>query len=125
MIRAILSLPDAINCYELIMKKRANLGEHRVINQFDESKSVVEMGEIVLGIAKKMGYKTSIKKYKNPRVEREFHFYKPESKKLKKLGYKRGKLFEDVVGDMLTDLEKVKSRISKYKHVIPPTTQWR
>jgi len=125
MTRAILSLPDAINCYELIMKKRAGIGEHRVINQFDEWKNVSEMSKIVFNVASKMGYKPKIKNYKNPRVEREFHFYKPESKKLKKLGYKRGKLFEEVVVDMLTDLEKVKSRIIKFKHVIPPTTQWR
>ena len=123
--RAILSLPDAINCYELIMNKRANLGEHRVINQFDEFKSISEMSKIIIKEGEKMGYTPKIKNYKNPRVEREFHFYKPESKKLKKLGYKRIKMYEKVVQDMLVDLEKVKNRIVKYKHVIPPTTQWR
>ena len=125
MTRAILSLSDAIDCYELIMNKRAQLGEHRVINQFDEWKKVIEMGEIVQKLAKKMGYNPKIKFYKNPRVEKEFHFYKPESKKLKKLGYKRGHLYEDVVTEIIEDLQSVESRIKKYKHVIPPTTQWR
>lgn len=125
MTRAILSLPDAINCYELIMNNRANLGEHRVINQFDEWKKVSEMGKIVYKIAEKRGYKPKIKHYKNPRVEREFHFYKPESNKLKKLGYKRAHLFEEVVNQIFEDVEKVKSRVKKYKNVIPPSTQWR
>ena len=70
------------------MKKRAKSGDHRVINQFDEWKSVSEMRKIVIKVAEKMGYNPKIKSYKNPRIEREFHFYKPESKKLKKLGYK-------------------------------------
>ena len=125
MTRAILSLPDAINCYELIMKKRAGPGEHRVINQFDEWKNVLEMGEIVSKIGKKLGYSPKLKHYKNPRAEREHHFYKPESNKLKKLGYKRGKLYSEIVEEMINDLQPVKNRILKYKHTIPPTTQWR
>ena len=125
MTRAILSLSDAVDCYELIMKKRARQGEHRVINQFDEWKKVVEMGEIVQKIANKMGYKSKIKHYKNPRVEKEYHFYKPVSSKLKKLGYKRGHLYENVVKEIIEDLENVETRIRKYKHMIPPTTQWR
>lgn len=125
MTRAILSLPDAMNCYELIMNKRSDPGEHRVINQFDEGKSVLDMANIVSEISTKMGYTPKIKNYKNPRNERELHFYEPESKKLKKLGYKREKLFEDIIGEMFTDLEPVKNRIEKYKKVIPPTTQWR
>ena len=125
MTRAILSLSDAINCYELIMNKRANLGEHRVVNQFDEWKKVSEMGEIVFKVAEKRGYNPKIKHYKNPRVEREYHFYKPESKKLRKLGYKRSHLLEQVVSEIFDDVEKVKERVKKYKNVIQPTTQWR
>jgi len=76
-------------------------------------------------IANKMGYKSKIKHYKNPRVEKEYHFYKPVSSKLKKLGYKRGHLYENVVKEIIEDLENVETRIQKYKHMIPPTTQWR
>jgi len=125
MTRGILSLIDAVDCYELIMNNPPNFGEHRVINQFDESKSVSSMAKEIISVAKKNGYKSKIKFYKDPRIEKEKHIYKPESKWLKKHGYKRNHLFSESIQIMLNDLKPHKSILNKYRHVIAPKTKWK
>lgn len=125
MTRGILSLADAIDCYELILKNPADSGEHRIINQFDEPKSVISMAEDVISVAKKNGFSPKIKFYKDPRVEMEKHIYKPESNWLKNHGYKRNNLFKESVEIMLKDLIPTKERIIKYRKIIAPKTQWR
>ena len=125
MTRGILSLSDAIDCYELILKNPADDGEHRIINQFDEAKSVISMAEDVISVSKKNNFSPKIKFYKDPRVEMEKHLYKPESKWLKNHGYKRNNLFKESVEIMLNDLKPTTQRISKYRKNIAPKTQWR
>ncbi len=124
MIRGIISLTDAVDCYELIMNNPPNFGEHRVINQFDESKTVFSMATDIISVAKKKSYKPKIKFYKDPRIEKEKHMYKPESKWLKSHGYKRNHMFRESVEFMLDDVKPVQSTIKKYKFVIAPKTKW-
>lgn len=125
MTRGILSLADAIDCYELILKNPAAAGEHRIINQFDEAKSVISMADDVISVAKNNDFSPKIKFYKDPRVEMEKHLYKPESKWLKNHGYKRNNLFKESVETMLIDLIPTKNRISKYRKLIAPKTHWK
>jgi len=125
MTRGILSLRDAIDCYELIIKNPTKLGEHLVINQFDESKRVLDIASIIASVSREFGYKPTIKHYKSPRVEKQRHFYLPVNSWLRSHGYKRHMMFEDIVSQMLIDLVKVKQRIIKYRHVIPPKTTWK
>ena len=125
MTRGILSLTDAIDCYELIMNNPANLGECRVINQFDEAKSVFEMANEIINESKNNGYYPKIKYYKDPRIEKENHLYKPESKWLRAHGYKRNHMFSESVKFMLQDLKVKKSTILKFKHAIKPKTTWK
>jgi len=124
MTRGIISLTDAVDCYELIMNNPPNFGEHRVINQFDESKTVFSMATDIISVAKKKSYKPKIKFYKDPRIEKEKHMYKPESKWLKSHGYKRNHMFRESVEFMLDDVKPVQSTIKKYKFVIAPKTKW-
>lgn len=125
MTRGILSIIDAIDCYELIIKNPANLGEHRIINQFDEAKTVISMADDVISVAKKNSFSPKVKFYKGPRVEMAKHIYKPESKWLKDHGYKRNYLFKDSVDIMLKDLIPTKERMKKYRSAIAPKTQWK
>lgn len=125
MTRGILSLTDAMDCYELIIKNPANFGEHRVINQFDEAKSVYSIAREIITVAKKKGYNPKIKFYKDPRIEEEKHVYKPESKWLKSHGYRRNHMFDESIKIMLEDLKPLKSTLKKYKNVIPPKTKWK
>jgi UDP-sulfoquinovose synthase len=123
--RGILSLSDAVDCYELIMNSSADSGEYRVINQFDEAKSIQQIASEVMRVSKKMNYNPKIKFYKDPRVEKQKHLYKPESKWLKLHGYKRNYLFSESVKTMLEDLAPMKKTIKKYQHVIKPKTKWK
>ncbi len=125
MIRGILSLSDAIDCYELIMKNPANQGEQRIIHQYDESKSIHSMAIDIISVSKKNGHDPKIKFYKDPRVEKEKHIYKPESKWLKNHGYKRNFMFKESVQMMLNDLKPVKHNIIKYRNAIAPKTKWK
>jgi len=125
MTRGILSLTDAMDCYELIMKNPARLGEYRIINQFDEAKSVRQMANEIIIVAKKNRYKPKIKFYKNPRIEKEKHIYKPETKWLKNHGYKRNYMFSETIDIMLKDVVTSKLRLQKYRHVIAPKTKWK
>lgn len=125
MVRGILSLTDAIDCYELIVNNPPKQGEDLIINQFDESKSIVSMAKDVIDVAKSEGYDSKIKFYKDPRIEKEKHAYEPETKWLKKHGYKRNHLFKESVKIMLEDLKDSKNIIKKYNHTIAPKTQWK
>lgn len=125
MSRGILSLTDAVDCYELIMNNPANFGEHRVINQFDEVKSVFSMATEIISVAKKKSYKPKIRFYKDPRIEKEKHVYKPEGKWLKSHGYRRNHMFGESVEIMLDDVKPVRSIIKKYKFAIAPKTKWK
>jgi len=125
MTRGILSLTDAIDCYELIMKNPAKMGEHRVINQFDEPKSVYSMASDIISVAKKKGFKPKLKFYKDPRIEKEKHLYKPESKWLRSKGYRRKYMFKESVEMMLQDLEPLSSMLKKYRKTIAPKTKWK
>ena len=125
MTRGILSLTDAIDCYELIMKNPAKMGEHRVINQFDEPKSVYSMASEIISVAKKEGFKPKLKFYKDPRIEKEKHLYKPESKWLRSKGYRRKYMFKESVELMLQDLEPLSSMLKKYRKTIAPKTKWK
>ena len=104
MTRGILSLTDAVDCYELIMKNPSNLGECRVINQFDEAKSVLTMAKEISKVSQENGFHPKIKYYKDPRIEKENHLYKPEGKWLKSHGYQRNHMFSESVKFMLDDL---------------------
>jgi len=125
MTRGILSLIDAVDCYELILKNPSDLGEHRIIHQFDEAKSVYSMAKEIMVVAKKNGYKPRIKFYEDPRIEKENHLYKPEGKWLKSHGYKRNHMFDESVEIMLEDLKPAELAIKKFRSLIPPKTKWR
>jgi len=123
--RGIISLIDAIDCYELIMNNPAEFGEHRVINQFDEAKNVFSMAKEIMFSAKKKGYEPKIKFYKDPRIEKQKHLYKPEGKWLKSHGYSRNYMFKETVKIMIEDLQPVHHIIKKYKFSIAPKTKWK
>lgn len=125
MTRGILSLADAMDCYELIMNNPAEFGEHRVINQFDESKSVYRMAKEILQVGQRNGFNPKIKFYKNLRIEKEKHLYKPESKWLPLHGYKRNHMFKETVEIMLKDLMPFQKNLKNYRKVIAPKTSWR
>ncbi len=123
--RGFLSLEDSITCLTIGLEKPPAKGEYRVFNQFDQHYSVMELALKVKEVyEKEYGHKAEIKHVPNPRVEKEEHYYKPESRKLRELGYKpQGDLQKDLVR-IMEDLSGYRDRIEKLKQVIMPKTVW-
>jgi len=107
------------------LKKPAKTGEYRVLNQYDEVYEITELAEHVLKSGKKLGLRVKIKHVKNPRVEKEEHYFKVEHEKLKRLGFKPTRKISETLDIMLKDLIKYKKRIFDKKSVILPKTKWR
>jgi nucleoside-diphosphate-sugar epimerase len=123
--RGFISLSDSIQCLTIAIEKPADKGEYRVLNQFDEAYSVLDLAKKVFDVSKKLGLEPAISSVPNPRVEAEQHYYNPIHEKLKKLGYQRTRSLEAELHIILKDLVKYRSRLEEKKDVIHPRTDWR
>src|SRR6476659_739038 len=121
--RGFLNIRDTLQCVELAVANPADLGEYRVFNQFTEQFSVSELAELVSRSAGKLGYDVEIRKYPNPRVEAEQHYYNAVNTKLLDLGLKPHHLGEELVRSMLETIQRHKDRV--IERAILPSTQWK
>ena len=124
-IRGFLALVDSIQCMSLILDNPPELGEYRVINQFDEQYKISELAERVQKIGNKKGLDVEIKNVENPRVELEEHYYKADHEKLRKIGFKPTRNIDDEINIMLDDLLVHKDRINEKKEAIRKVLTWR
>jgi len=124
-IRGFLALVDSIQCMSLILDNPPELGEYRVINQFDEQYKISELAERVQKIGNKKGLDVEIKNVENPRVELEEHYYKADHEKLRKIGFKPTRNIDDEINIMLDDLLVHKDRINEKKDAIRKVLTWR
>jgi hypothetical protein len=123
--RGFLSLEDSINCLDIALHKPPSTGEYRVFNQFDEHYSVRYLADTVKKVYEsKTNREAEIVNVENPRLELEEHYYNPEHKKLKDLGYVPSGTLEDELKVILDDLEVWKERILSLRKVITPKTFW-
>ena len=124
--RGFLSLEDAVSCLMIGLEKPPESGEYRVYNQFDQHYSVNELANIVKERGEKiLGKEVKIERVENPRVEMDQHYYNPENKKLKTMGYSPvGNLRKDI-DTILSDVDKFRDRAEALKGVIQPKTYWR
>ncbi len=123
--RGFLSLDDSIQCLRIALENPPDNGQYRVFNQFDEYYSVKQLAEKVQHVyGEQTGKHAKIVSVRNPRIEQEKHFYKPEMKKLKSMGYRPTRTLEKEIGIILSDLSPYRKRILKLKPVITPKTLW-
>ena len=120
--RGFLNIRDTLQCVELAVTNPADLGEFRVFNQFTEQFSVGELAELVRSSAGKLGIDVEIRKYPNPRVEMEEHYYNATNTKLRDLGLEPHLLGEELVHTLLGIIERYKGRV--IDSAILPTTSW-
>lgn len=123
--RGFISLTDSVQCLRLSIENPAAEKEYRVFNQFDEPYSISGLAEKVKGVSEEFGLKPEINHVPNPRVEAEQHYYNPIHEKLKQLGYKRTKMLEEELKDIIKDLIKYRSRIEAKRERLIPRTDWR
>jgi len=123
--RGFISLTDSVQCLRIAIENPPDKSEYRVLNQFDEAYSVIELAKKVYEVAKRKGLEPAIANVPNPRVEAEQHYYNPIHEKLKRLGYKRTRMLEDELSIILDDLVKYRDRLEAKREVIFPRTDWR
>jgi len=123
--RGFLALSDSIQCISLLIANPPETGEYRVVNQFDEQYSVLEIAKMVENVGNKKGLNVSIKSKENPRLEAEKHYYKADHNKLKELGFKRTREIDEEISIMLDQLLPYKERIEEKKDIIIKNIKWR
>ena len=123
--RGFLALVDSIQCISLLLKNPADEGQYRVVNQFDEQYTVLDLANRVQAIGNKKGLDIDVQRFENPRVEKEDHYYKADHEQLKKLGFKATRHIDDEIGIMIDDLIEQKDRILEKKDAIIKIIKWR
>ncbi|MDQ3572338.1 MAG: NAD-dependent epimerase/dehydratase family protein [Actinomycetota bacterium] len=121
--RGFLNIRDTLQCVELAVENPADLGDFRVFNQFTEQFSVADLAELVRASAAQMGRQVEIRKYPNPRIELEQHYYNATNTKLIDLGLEPHLLGEELVRSLLGIIEKHADRV--IEAAILPTTTWK
>lgn len=121
--RGFLNIKDTIQCVELAADNPADRGQFRVFNQFTEQFSINDLAKKVAASAKRFGYKCEINNIKNPRVEKEEHYYNAKHTKLADLGLKPNLLTDETMDEMFT---AVKNQCEKVNlSAFNPTIRWR
>jgi UDP-sulfoquinovose synthase len=121
-VRGYLNLIDTLQCIELAIAQPPGEGELRILNQFTETFSVMELAERVKEAARGLGIAADIKPIPNPRKEKEEHYYNPQVSGLKKLGLKPHCLTEEVLAEMLDYALSLKDNIAPAR--IFPRVAW-
>ena len=94
----------------------------RILNQFTEMFTVNQLANKIKKAAKNLDINVQIKPLKNPRQEKERHYYNPKFTGLKKLGLKPTLMSEKILTNMLNLVIKHKSKINQ--NIILPRVDW-
>lgn len=111
-VRGYINLLDTLQCVYLAATKPPKQGELRIFNQVTETFSVNELADRVQYVGNLLGYDVQRNYIKNPRVEKEKHYYNPKYTGLMELGLKPHPLTENVLDQMFTTVERYKNRIN-------------
>ena len=121
--RGFLDIRDTVRCIELAATNPPKPGEYRVMNQFTEQFSVMQLAEKVKDAGNKLGLKVKIDFLDNPRVEKEEHYYSAKNTKLVDLGLKPHLLGDSLLDSLLNIAIRYRDRVNR--NVIMPKVNWR
>ena len=99
--RGLIHIKDTIQCLNLATENSPKPGEYRVVNQLTEWMSINDIAQLVKSAGIRHGLRVTIDHIKNPRIEKEDHFYKVEHKVMKDYGYKGNFLTTDVISETM------------------------
>ena len=122
--RGFLALNDSLQCITLLLDNPPDQGQYRVVNQFDEQYSVLELANKVARVGRSMGLDVTIKSKSNPRRESESHYYKADHDILRSLGFRGTRQIDDEIRRMLQDLVTHRDRILEKRDVIVKNILW-
>lgn len=120
--RGYLHIRDTVRCIELAVAKPPGQGELRILNQFTEQFSVLELAEKVSSAALAHGIKVQIDNIENPRVELEDHYYNAKHSALVDMGLVPTLMNDETLGDVFEEVINRKSQIKKQR--ILPRIIW-
>lgn len=121
--RGFLNIRDTLRCVELAALNPAGKGEFRVLNQFTEQFSVLDLAERVVRVGKQRKLDVKMEHMANPRVEAEEHYYNAKHSALLALGLEPNLLTDDVVDNMIASVQAASDRIDL--EVIGAQVKWR
>jgi UDP-sulfoquinovose synthase len=108
---------------EIAVANPAAEGEFRVFNQFTEQFSVLDLANMVKKAGEDAGMKVQVDHIKNPRTEKESHYYNAKNTALRDLGLVPHNLSESLLTSLLEFAIRYKDRVDK--KVIMPTVTWK
>lgn len=112
-IRGYLNLTDTLQCIQKAILNPPNFGEMNIFNQIMETFNVNEIAERICNALLSENIHVKVKKIKNPRVEKENHYYNPTYQSLIKLGVKPNLLSKDVILQIYNYVSKFKENIDR------------
>jgi UDP-sulfoquinovose synthase len=121
--RGYLDIRDTVRCIELACLNPAKAGECRVLNQFTEQFSVLDLAQLVQAAAAKLDLPVEIHHLPDPRVEAEAHYYNARHSKLIDLGLKPHLLSESLLDSLINIAVRYRDRIDP--GLFLPTVNWR
>ncbi|MCL4457697.1 MAG: NAD-dependent epimerase/dehydratase family protein [Nitrospirae bacterium] len=110
--RGYLNIKDTMQCVYLSATNPPEKGELKVFNQVTETFSVNQLAEKVSSTGNRLGYNVEVRRYENPRVEKEDHYYNPTYTGLRELGLQPHHLNEETLDGMFEVVEQYKHRIN-------------
>ncbi len=119
-IRGYINIIDTLKCIDLAIQNQSK--GLTIYNQFTEQFSVNDLAKKVQKALQKIDIDVKIKKIKNPRIEKEKHYYNASNKNLKKLGLKSTLLSDNTIIDIAKYVLKHKRKINK--KIIQPKVNW-
>ena len=122
-IRGYINIRDTMRCIELAIDSPPVAGEYRVFNQITEQFSLLELAEMVIAQARKVGVEADIKHFPNPRVEAEQHYYNATHTRLLELGLEPHLLHGSVLDSLIHTALVRRDQIDR--SLILPTVDWR
>lgn len=121
--RGFIDIRDTVRCIELAANNPPDAGEFRVFNQFTEQWSVLELAHLVEKVAHTLDLEPKLARLRNPRVEKEAHYYNAVNTRLLDLGLKPHLLIEDTVERLLLTAMENRDRI--HPETFVPQVDWR
>lgn len=110
--RTYLNLNDSLQCAEIAVNNPPAKGEFRVLNQYTESFSVLELAELIKdSLSGKIG--ADIELLPNPRIEQENHYYNPTNKAFIELGLLPNKLNQNFISEFYEIISKFSNHINQ------------
>ena len=111
--RGFLNLKDTMQCVYLSAENPAEHKQLRIFNQLTEAFSVNQLAEKVKKIGDKLGYNVEVNPIKNPRVEKEDHYYNVQYTGLMELGLQPHFLTDEVMEEMFKIVDRYRDRINR------------